>query len=222
MNELFYPKQISKFKTISCENQCFFAMPFSENYTNLYDTLTLYIENVGYKCIRVDNNLSASVPIINLILKGIATSQYVRNALIKLGNSNVLRQFDNKYFEILKRTNTICLFLCSSSMKTISRTNCGLGPIRVIVPPDVKVETTFFQRNFFITEPCTYPRKIAQKKEPPISQKSLFYAISLKFICCLLCCLLHIKFDQIMLYMAHSSQSVCLFLIPITCIPDHP
>ena len=60
------------------------------------------------------------------------------------------------------------------------------------------------------------------KKEPPISQKSLFYAISLKFICCLHYCLLHIKFDQIMLYMAHSSQSVCLFFIPITCIPDHP
>lgn len=33
--------------------------------------------------------------------------KHIRNALIKLGNSNVLRQFDNKYFEILKRTNTI-------------------------------------------------------------------------------------------------------------------
>ena len=54
--------------------------------------------------------------------------------------------------------------LCSSDINTISRTNCGRGPISVIVPPDVKVETTFFQRNFFITEPCTYPRKIAQKK----------------------------------------------------------
>lgn len=42
--------------------------------------------------------------------------------------------------------------------------NFGLVPTRLISPPDVKVETTFFQRNFFITEPCTYPRKIAQKK----------------------------------------------------------
>lgn len=102
-----------------------------------------------------------------------------------------------------------------------SSTVGGRVPTKDISPPDVKVETTFFQRNFFITKPCTYPRKIAQKKEPPISQKSLFY-VSLKFICCLHCCLLHIKFNQIMLYMAYSSQSVCLFLIPITCIPDHP
>lgn len=128
----------------------------------------------------------------------------------------------------LKYPSIICInrnkhfWCCTSSMYSTSLGSNGLGPIMLISPPDVKVETTFFQRNFFITEPCTYPRKIAQKKEPPISQKSLFYAISLKFICCLLCCLLHIKFDQIMLYMAHSSQSVCLFLIPITCIPDHP
>ena len=100
-------------------------------------------------------------------------------------------------------------------------TASGRVPTKLILPPDVKIETTFFQRKFFITEPCNYPQKIV-KKEPPISQKSLFYAISLKFICCLHCCLFHIKFDQIMLYMAHSSQSVCLFLIPITCIPDHP
>ena len=45
----------------------------------------------------------------------------------------------------------------------------GLGEITedrisVIVPPDVKVETTFFQRKFFITEPCNYPQKITQKK----------------------------------------------------------
>lgn len=33
--------------------------------------------------------------------------KHIRNALIKLGNSNVLRQFDNKYFEILKRANAI-------------------------------------------------------------------------------------------------------------------
>ena len=124
--------------------------------------------------------------------------------------------------EMIAAISNASLFLCPISYCSYSSTVGGLVPTRLISPPDVKVETTFFQRNFFITEPCTYPRKIAQKKEPPISQKSLFYAISLKFICCLLCCLLHIKFDQIMLYMAHSSQSVCLFLIPITCIPDHP
>lgn len=35
------------------------------------------MEKSGYKCVQVDNNLSASVPIINLILNGIASSQYV-------------------------------------------------------------------------------------------------------------------------------------------------
>ena len=112
MNELFYPKQISKFKTISCENQCFFAMPFSENYTNLYDTLSLYIENAGYKCIRVDNNLSASVPIINLILKGIATSQYVivdisepnANVFYELGITHTVKDFENVF--IIKEENS--------------------------------------------------------------------------------------------------------------------
>ena len=85
-----------------------------------------------------------------------------------------------------------------------------------------KGRNNFFSKKFFHHRTMHLPSKNRTKKEPPISQKSLFYAISLKFICCLHCCLLHIKFNQIMLYMAHSSQSVCLFLIPITCIPDHP
>lgn len=59
---------------------------------------------------------------------------------------------------------TSCLRLCSALYLGKYSTNNGLGPITAISPPDVKVETTFFQRNFFITEPCTYPRKIAQKK----------------------------------------------------------
>ena len=50
-------------------------------------------------------------------------------------------------------------FICTESL-----TSCGRGPMTDIVPPDVKVETTFFQRKFFITEPCNYPQKIAQKK----------------------------------------------------------
>ena len=63
-----------------------------------------------------------------------------------------------------------CLFLCSSSMKTISRTNCGLGPIRVIVPPDVKIETTFFQRKFFSTIPCNSPQKQHKKRTSDLSE----------------------------------------------------
>lgn len=105
MKDIFYPKQINRIKIPSYENQCFFAMPFSEEYTNLYDTLTLYMENAGYKCVRVDNNLSASVPIINLILNGIATSQYVivdisetnANVFYELGITHTVKDIENVF-----------------------------------------------------------------------------------------------------------------------------
>lgn len=44
------------------------------------------------------------------------------------------------------------------------------APITEFSPPDVKVETTFFQRKFFITEPCNYPQKIAQKRTSDFSE----------------------------------------------------
>ena len=105
MNNIFYPKQTLKAKTITSENQCFFAMPFSAEYTNLYDTLALHLENNGYKCIRVDNNLSASVPIINLILNGIATSQFVivdisetnANVFYELGVTHTVKDYENVF-----------------------------------------------------------------------------------------------------------------------------
>ena len=105
MNNIFYPKQILKAKTITSENQCFFAMPFSAEYTNLYDTVALHLENNGYKCIRVDNNLSASVPIINLILNGIATSQFVivdisetnANVFYELGVTHTVKDYENVF-----------------------------------------------------------------------------------------------------------------------------
>ena len=82
-----------------------FAMPFSAEYTNLYDTLALHLENNGYKCIRVDNNLSASVPIINLILNGIATSQFVivdisetnANVFYELGVTHTVKDYENVF-----------------------------------------------------------------------------------------------------------------------------
>lgn len=105
MNNIIYPKQILKTKTTTLENQCFFAMPFSVEYTNVYDTLALYLENDGYKCIRVDNNLSASVPIINLILNGIATSQFViadisetnANVFYELGVTHTVKDYENVF-----------------------------------------------------------------------------------------------------------------------------
>lgn len=105
MKNIFYPKQINKMKISVSENQCFFAMPFSAEYTNLYDTLVLYMENSGYKCVRVDNNLSASVPIINLILNGIATSQYIivdisetnANVFYELGITHTIKDFENVF-----------------------------------------------------------------------------------------------------------------------------
>lgn len=114
MSEIFYPKQIYKSKLITLENQCFFAMPFSEEFTNLYDTLVLYLQNKGYKCIRVDNNLSASVPIIGLILNGIATSQFVivdisetnANVFYELGITHTVKDCDNVFIIKEKNANT--------------------------------------------------------------------------------------------------------------------
>ncbi|MBR6697848.1 MAG: hypothetical protein IKL73_06215 [Lachnospiraceae bacterium] len=105
MNNIFYPKQLNKKRISISENQCFFAMPFSMQYKNVYDTLSLYVEQEGYKCIRVDNNSSASVPIINLILKGIATSQYIivdisetnANVFYELGVTHTVKEAENVY-----------------------------------------------------------------------------------------------------------------------------
>lgn len=49
-------------------------------------------------------------------------------------------------------------------------TTSGLVPTKLIFPPDVKVETTFFQRNFFITEPCNYPQKTHKKRTSDFSE----------------------------------------------------
>ena len=46
----------------------------------------------------------------------------------------------------------------------------GRGPIKVISPPDVKVETTFFQRKFFSTTPSNYPQKQYKKRTSDLSE----------------------------------------------------
>ena len=63
--------------------------------------------------------------------------------------------------------------------------------------------------------------KNSTKKEPLISQKSLFYAVFLKFFHCQHRCLLHIKFHQIVLRMAYSRQTIRLFRIPFARFPYH-
>lgn len=68
-------------------------------------SVALHLENNGYKCIRVDNNLSASVPIINLILNGIATSQFVivdisetnANVFYELGVTHTVKDYENVF-----------------------------------------------------------------------------------------------------------------------------
>ena len=105
MNNIFYPKQLYKTRITTTENQCFFVMPMSAEYTNLYDTLSLYLETEGYKCIRDANNLLASVPIINLILNGIASSQYIvvdisepnANVFYELGITHTVKDIENVF-----------------------------------------------------------------------------------------------------------------------------
>lgn len=54
--------------------------------------------------------------------------------------------------------------LWCGSYNSHSSTVGGLVPTRLISPPDVKIETTFFQRKFFITTPCNHPQKQHKKK----------------------------------------------------------
>lgn len=74
----------------------------------------------------------------------------------------------------------------------------GLVPTKLIFPPDVKIETTFFQRKFFSTIPCNYPQKQHKKRTSDLSEVPI-YAVFLKFFHCQHRCLLHIKFHQIVL-----------------------
>lgn len=114
MNNIFYPKQINRVKIKTCENQCFFAMPFSDTYNNIYDTISLYLEQDKYTCIRVDKNYSASVPIINLILNGIAESQYIivdisetnANVFYELGITHTIKEFENVFIIKEKESRT--------------------------------------------------------------------------------------------------------------------
>lgn len=114
MNNIFYPKQLYKTRITTIENQCFFLMPMSVEYTNLYDTLSMYLEREGYKCVRDDNNLLASVPIINLILNGIASSQYIivdisepnANVFYELGITHTVKDVEHVFIVKEKQAKT--------------------------------------------------------------------------------------------------------------------
>lgn len=89
-------------------------MPFSDTYNNIYDTISLYLEQDKYTCIRVDKNYSASVPIINLILNGIAESQYIivdisetnANVFYELGITHTIKEFENVFIIKEKESRT--------------------------------------------------------------------------------------------------------------------
>ena len=49
-------------------------------------------------------------------------------------------------------------------------TASGRVPTKLIFPPDVKVETTFFQRKFFSTTPSNYPQKQYKKRTSDLSE----------------------------------------------------
>ena len=62
------------------------------------------------------------------------------------------------------------LALCRGSYRLVSEINGGLVPTMDISPPDVKIETTFFQRKFFITTPCNHPQKQHKKRTSDLSE----------------------------------------------------
>ena len=60
---------------------------------------------------------------------------------------------------------SLILVYCSSSSGRMGRV-----PTRLMEPPDVKIETTFFQRKFFITTPCNHPQKQHKKRTSDLSE----------------------------------------------------
>ena len=63
----------------------------------------------------------------------------------------------------------ICARWCSSYSET-SPISGGRVPTILISPPDVKIETTFFQRKFFSTTQCNYPQKQHKKRTSDLSE----------------------------------------------------
>ena len=62
------------------------------------------------------------------------------------------------------------LTLCLGSYRFVSEISGGLVPTMDMSPPDVKVETTFFQRKFFSTTPSNYPQKQYKKRTSDLSE----------------------------------------------------
>lgn len=62
------------------------------------------------------------------------------------------------------------LYLSLSAVRISWFHRPGRGPITLIFPPDVKIETTFFQRNFFSTIPCNHPQKQHKKRTSDLSE----------------------------------------------------
>ena len=76
----------------------------------------------------------------------------------------------NSYIGIIRTSCGASFTLCLGSYKFVSEIKGGLVPTMDISPPDVKIETTFFQRKFFSTIPCNYPQKQHKKRTSDLSE----------------------------------------------------
>ena len=85
-----------------------------------------------------------------------------------LQNFTVFNRFTNS--PVANYKGELSLALCRGSYRLVSEINGGLVPTMDISPPDVKIETTFFQRNFFSTIPCNYPQKQHKKRTSDLSE----------------------------------------------------
>ena len=90
-NYIIYPKQLRKQIIPVEKNRCFFLMPFSEDFDEIYGTIKNSLNDVGFICNRADE-ISGSIPILTKILNEIMKSQYI---IVDLTNSN-----PNVYYEL--------------------------------------------------------------------------------------------------------------------------
>ena len=70
----------------------------------------------------------------------------------------------NLVLELLRTTTTIHIAIYSGSYISTYLIASGLVPTKLILPPDVKIETTFFSEKIFQHHTMQLPSKTAQKK----------------------------------------------------------
>ena len=112
---MIYPKQFRAAKIPIEKNRCFFLMPFSDAFDNIYGTVKDILLESGYSCDRVDE-ITDSKPIISKIMVEILKAQYIivdltgcnPNVFYELGIAHTFK--DSQNVLLIKQKDTVAPF----------------------------------------------------------------------------------------------------------------